>query len=364
MTIGSHKETQAKSHNRQEEEKKSRSQRNQLLRQARQKRCWSQAELAEQVGVSNETVSRWENGVSKPQPYQLKKLCEVFDKTPEELGYLQGEQESIRTEEAPEASGYPLELVSIEKTTPSSPPPAWRRSRVIIRVITGLIVALLIFGVVDRFVFPANSGATNCAGAFFDGFDGKLDSRWNWINPGGNATHYLTKTGISLSTPTGSDLNPARNFNAPRLLLPITGNFTIETRLVFRPNTNFQSAGILLWQSPTTFIRFERGFGGPKNLQKSGVLFQEWDHGTTGISISGFAQNLTTSGSVELRIQRQGDNFIASWRVPGQIWQTGGSTTLHFDSFDKLMAGVDLLDVFNALQNTTVTYRYFRVSCT
>lgn len=60
---------------------------NQQLRQARKKRTWSQGDLAEQIGVAKETISRWENGVSRPQPQQLSRLCETFQLTPEELGY-------------------------------------------------------------------------------------------------------------------------------------------------------------------------------------------------------------------------------------------------------------------------------------
>jgi transcriptional regulator with XRE-family HTH domain len=60
---------------------------NHLLRQARKERTWSQAELAELIGVAKETISRWEHGASRPQPNQLRKLCEAFDRKPEELGY-------------------------------------------------------------------------------------------------------------------------------------------------------------------------------------------------------------------------------------------------------------------------------------
>ncbi len=60
---------------------------NHLLRMARKEHSWSQGEMAERIGVAKETISRWENGVSKPQPNQLRKLREVFGKTSEELGY-------------------------------------------------------------------------------------------------------------------------------------------------------------------------------------------------------------------------------------------------------------------------------------
>jgi len=346
MTMDAHEEPRTKLPHRQERKKTPRSQSNQLLRQARQERCWSQADLAERVGVTNETISRWENGVNTPQPEQLKNLCEVFGKTPAELGHPPGPA-SIKIEETVEAPGSPVEPGPIKQ----GPPPTWGRwSRAIIGGISGLMIVLLVLGVVR---FAPSVLPTSCGGTFFDG---KLGSGWEWINPGGKATSRLTPAGLTLSAPPHSDVSSSYNFDAPRFLRPITGNFTIETRLVFRPKTNFQSAGILLWQDSTTFIRFERGFGG----KKSGVFLQEWDHGVTPITITPLGEYPTTAGSVELRIQRQGDHITASWREPGQRWQPGGDTILHFD---RLLIGVDLIDNFNTLQTTSASYNYFRVLC-
>lgn len=77
---------------------------NHLLRQARKERTWSQAELAERIGVAKETISRWEHGASRPQPNQLRKLCEAFDRKPEELGYAlePWQEESTDREQCPD----------------------------------------------------------------------------------------------------------------------------------------------------------------------------------------------------------------------------------------------------------------------
>ena len=53
---------------------------------ARLHKFWTQADLAEEVGVTFVTISRWENGVQQPQAYAVKKLCQVFASSPEELG--------------------------------------------------------------------------------------------------------------------------------------------------------------------------------------------------------------------------------------------------------------------------------------
>jgi tetratricopeptide (TPR) repeat protein/transcriptional regulator with XRE-family HTH domain len=58
------------------------------LRDARLDRGWSQQELADQVGTTHVNVSRWERGETFPSLFFRKRLCEVFDKTPAELGLV------------------------------------------------------------------------------------------------------------------------------------------------------------------------------------------------------------------------------------------------------------------------------------
>ncbi|HKV60055.1 MAG TPA: tetratricopeptide repeat protein [Ktedonobacteraceae bacterium] len=67
---------------------------NPYLRIAREERGWSQQDLAERVGTTAVTVSRWENGQTFPSPYFRQKLCEAFDKKLAELGLIP-EYESI-----------------------------------------------------------------------------------------------------------------------------------------------------------------------------------------------------------------------------------------------------------------------------
>ena len=61
---------------------------NERLRRARHERMWTQAELAEKLDTSFESVSRWERGIKVPNAFHRKKLCDIFDKTAEELGFL------------------------------------------------------------------------------------------------------------------------------------------------------------------------------------------------------------------------------------------------------------------------------------
>jgi transcriptional regulator with XRE-family HTH domain len=69
----------------------------QLLKEARLKRRLTREQAAERFGVDPSTVKRWENGTSTPQPINLYSIMEIYDITPQELGYY----ELPSTEDAP-----------------------------------------------------------------------------------------------------------------------------------------------------------------------------------------------------------------------------------------------------------------------
>jgi transcriptional regulator with XRE-family HTH domain len=55
------------------------------LRALRERKFWTQKELAEQVGVHATMVSDWERGLYRPSLRHLKVLCEVLEVTPPEI---------------------------------------------------------------------------------------------------------------------------------------------------------------------------------------------------------------------------------------------------------------------------------------
>jgi len=57
------------------------------LRAARKQRRWSLAMAAEQIRVNLHTYARWEYGTQAPYPINLDRLCIVYGKSPEELGF-------------------------------------------------------------------------------------------------------------------------------------------------------------------------------------------------------------------------------------------------------------------------------------
>jgi len=57
------------------------------LRIVRKKHKWSREKVSEQVGVDTRTYSRWEQGRHHPSLRQLRRLCELFETTPDALGF-------------------------------------------------------------------------------------------------------------------------------------------------------------------------------------------------------------------------------------------------------------------------------------
>src|SRR5436305_2347299 len=74
------------------QEKRKSKEPNVALRDARESRGLTQAQVAEQIGVSEKQVSRWENGECIPQSYAKKKLCLLFEKSEVDLNFAGSRQ--------------------------------------------------------------------------------------------------------------------------------------------------------------------------------------------------------------------------------------------------------------------------------
>ena len=87
-----------------------------LLRTERMQLGWTQAKVAEVLGISIKTVRRWEQGRSVPYPYHRRQLSVLFGKTVQQLGLLEGTEQKVvvHTEE--------LEQSSLERLPPALQP--------------------------------------------------------------------------------------------------------------------------------------------------------------------------------------------------------------------------------------------------
>jgi tetratricopeptide (TPR) repeat protein/transcriptional regulator with XRE-family HTH domain len=58
------------------------------LTEARNDCRMSQQQVADRIGTTHVNISRWERGITKPNPYFRRKLCKLFGKTEEELDLI------------------------------------------------------------------------------------------------------------------------------------------------------------------------------------------------------------------------------------------------------------------------------------
>ncbi len=66
------------------------------LKQERELRGWSLQKVADTLGITSRTVSRWEHGTAVPYPHYREQLCILFGKNARELGLLPQENEEPR----------------------------------------------------------------------------------------------------------------------------------------------------------------------------------------------------------------------------------------------------------------------------
>lgn len=93
------------------------------LKVERELRGWSQARLAEALGTSTRSVSRWEQGLALPYPHYRKMLCNLFGKTAQELGLLPGSNENNEDQE-PLVSDAPDTVMQTSSLTDPTIPEA------------------------------------------------------------------------------------------------------------------------------------------------------------------------------------------------------------------------------------------------
>ena len=201
-----------------------------------------------------------------------------------------------------------------------------------------------------------------CQTAFSDEFNATLDPQWSFVDPNADATQSVAARAgyLRMAAPTGNDLYPVTNYNAPRLLQRVAGDFAIETHIEVAPAFRYQGAGLLIWQDDNNFLRLERGYGGVDDINgTSGVRFDKEENGVYD-AVTPTSQRPTTVTNLELKIQRNGNRFMAWWREPGEAWEYVGGTDVELNA--ELSVGLTLIAA-GAVPQTTADYDYFHITC-
>jgi len=133
---------------------------NKQLKEARELRGWSQKYVAEQIGVDPIYISRWERGVVQPSSFYRPKLCELFDKNAEELGFLMTKESNNSDETRGEQQSLPSDmLLALSETENSQKEQKKTPNRVYIVLSIGLLAILLLVsgGVISFLLFNHSS---------------------------------------------------------------------------------------------------------------------------------------------------------------------------------------------------------------
>jgi tetratricopeptide (TPR) repeat protein/regulation of enolase protein 1 (concanavalin A-like superfamily) len=212
--------------------------------------------------------------------------------------------------------------------------------------------------------------------AFLDDFDeGELNPEWRWIDPKGDCSCSLQPirkpgfdTGLrplnrrfsdrvsdgwlEMQAASGRDLYGG-NLNAPRLVMDVSGDFAIETKIAPVSEDMPSVGGLLVWKDERNFIRFEKGMHGKDEIGLSSNVDGMWQYSGRGLLVSSV---------VYLRLERIGDNFVAYCSSDGKDWLTCGE--MSFRAEDPVQVGVHAIGAVGIRGGSVATatrFDYFKI---
>jgi len=168
-----------------------------------------------------------------------------------------------------------------------------------------------------------------------DDFDGQLAEGWDWINENSDKWNLTENSGFLRIY---AALNGAGSENL--LFHPVVdGDFMIKTHLLFEPDTNFQFAGLVIWQDEYNFLQLGRAFCDVADVCVGNGLY--FDRVEGGNPIGGnFATPIGNPSDVYLRLERRGDMVRAFYSMDeGITWYEIG---IHWIPEDFEVNGVGL----------------------
>ena len=154
---------------------------------------------------------------------------------------------------------------------------------------------------------------------FRDDFDGELAAGWDWI--GEDPTHWnLTEAPGNLQIilqPSNTNDGEPKNFlvrEAP------SGNFEISTTIYFEPTSNFQFAGLLIYQNQGSAMQFGRAFAQcPFDACKGNALYFDIIESGGG-GKPNFVTVVKNESQAYLRLRREGTTYIGYYSEDGNEW--------------------------------------------
>lgn len=182
-----------------------------------------------------------------------------------------------------------------------------------------------------------------------------LDPAWSWQNE--NPAKW-SLTGQYLRIFTSQQATGGENL----LLRPVgTQDFAIETRLLFEPFTNFQIAGLVIWQDNANFLQLGRAFCDiPDACLGNGIYFDKIQDG--GGVDGNFATPVDNFNEAFLRLERRGEMVKGFFSYEGSTWFEIGTHWIP-DDFQVNGVGLTSAQNFYAPQaDVPADFDYFELS--
>ena len=172
-------------------------------------------------------------------------------------------------------------------------------------------------------------------GTFHDDFDGQLAEGWTWLAEDPAKWSLTAVDGQLQILASDSSLDgPALPYNILVRNAP-TGDFEITTSLQFAPTSNYQVAGIIVFQDQSNALQFGRAFCDvPGACVGDGIYFDNFENG----SVMGSNYRTAYRGEVVyLRLQRTGNAYSGYFSENGEQWTKVGE---HVRDFSQVRVGL------------------------
>ena len=172
--------------------------------------------------------------------------------------------------------------------------------------------------------------ATSAAASPFwrDEFNGSLAKDWHWHNENSHKWNLTDTPGFLRIYASPYEVNGKKSNQLLRSIPP--GDFVITTHVIFEPKTNFQFAGLLVYQDDKNNLAYGRAFCNVPNVCiGNGIYFEYVAEGTS--VRSNFATRVDNPNEAYLRLERLGVTVTAFFSYEGTTWLKTGTHTIPSD---------------------------------
>lgn len=157
---------------------------------------------------------------------------------------------------------------------------------------------------------------------FWDDFSGELQPGWSWIRENDALWSLTSQPGFLRIV-----LDSAGRSRNLLVRSVASENFQITTHVLFTPTTNFQAAGITVYQDDAIMVNLIRAYCNTANVcVGNGAYFDRIENG--GFTSSNFGTDTKLKDEAYLRIDKEGSVFTAYYSDDGDNWQTIGQHEL------------------------------------